>query len=126
MSLPSILNIWFKIDEPKLWAITDILVEEILLSKLDNNLDILYREQEDTDDWNLSPRMCLENIEKEIYHAGEINKADIQHPIEIYFHQWQRIILDGVHRFAKHHLLGLETIKVRKISPELAQRVKRS
>ena len=126
MSLPSILNIWFKIDEPKLWAITDIPVEEILLSELDNNLDILYREQEDTDDWNLSPRMFLENIEREIYHAGEVNKANIQYPIEIYFHQWQRIILDGVHRFAKHHLLWLETIKVRKISPAIAQSVKRS
>ena len=125
MSLPSILNIWFKIDEPKLWTI-DIPIEEILLSELDNNLDILYREQEGTDDWNLSPRMFLANIEKEMYHAGEVNKADIQYPIEVYFHQWQRIILDGVHRFAKHHLLWLKTINVRKISPEIAQRVKRS
>jgi hypothetical protein len=49
--------------------------------------------------------MCLENIEKEVYHTAEINKVDIQYPIEIYFHQGQRIILDGVHRFAKHHLL---------------------
>ena len=125
MSLPSILNIWFKIDELKLWAITDIPVEEISLSDLDNNLDICYREQEDTDDRNLSPRMFLENIEKEIYHAGEVNKADIQYPIELYFHQEQRIVLDGVHRFAKHHLHWLKTIKVRKISPEIAQSVKR-
>ena len=48
--------------------------------------------------------MFLENIEKEIYHAGEVNKADIQYPIELYFHQEQLIVLDGLHIFAKHHL----------------------
>jgi len=124
MSLPNILNLGFKIDEPKLWAM-DIPVEEISISDIEHNLDIPYLEQEGTDDWNLSPRMLIENFDKEILHAKKVNEADLQYPIELYFNENKWIIIDGVHRFVKHIRLGLETIKVRKISPELAQSAKR-
>ena len=63
MPLPEILNIGFKTDEAKLWAI-DIPVEEIDISEIDHNLDIPYLEQEGTDDWNLTPRMLIENFDK--------------------------------------------------------------
>ncbi|KKQ89885.1 MAG: hypothetical protein UT11_C0017G0013 [Berkelbacteria bacterium GW2011_GWA2_38_9] len=39
MPLPDILNIGFKIDEPKLWAVK-LSVEEILVAELEHNLDI--------------------------------------------------------------------------------------
>lgn len=125
MPLPEIINIGFKTDEPKLWAL-DLPIEEIEISEIEYNLDICYLEQEGTDDWNLSPRMLIENFEKEISHAKQTEKADLLHPIEIYNHKGKWIILDGVHRFTKAVRLGHTTIKVRRISEEIAQITKRT
>lgn len=125
MPLPKILNIGFKADEPKLWE-TDIPIEEIDISEIDYNLDIFYLEQEGTDDWNLSPRMLIENFDKEISHAKQVEKANIEYPIEIYKHQGRWIILDGVHRFTKIVRLGHKTIKVRRVTEKIAQKTKRS
>ena len=68
MPLPDILNIGFKTDEPKLWAI-NIPTEEIPISEIEYNLDIPYSEKEGADDWNLTPRMLIGNFNKEFYHA---------------------------------------------------------
>ena len=124
MSLPEILNIGFHADEPKLWA-TDIPVEEISISEIEYNLDIPYLEQEGTTDWNLTPRMLIRDFSKEIFHAKKVTDANIQYPIEIYFHKGKWIILDGVHRFTKIVQLGHKTIKVRRVSDEVAQKTKR-
>lgn len=124
MPLPNIIDTGFKTDEPKLWAV-DIPVEEINISDIEYNLDIPYLEQEGTDDWNLTPRMLIENFSKEFFHAKKVNEVDLKYPIEIYFHKGKWIILDGVHRFAKTVRLGYKTIRVRKISKEIAQKTKR-
>jgi len=124
MPLPDILNIGFKTDEPKLWAV-NIPVEEIDISEIDYNLDIPYLEQEGTNDWNLTPRMLIENLDKEFLHAKKVNEADLKYPIEIYWHQEKWIILDGVHRFTKTVRLGYKKIKVRKVSEEIAQMTKK-
>ncbi len=120
MPLPDILNTGFKSDEQRLRDV-DIPVEEIALSDLDNNLDIAYLEQEGTDDWNLTPRMLLDSLAKEVTHAKQVEKVNFNYPINIYFHQGQWIILDGVHRYVKAHLKGARTIKVRRISEKNAQ-----
>lgn len=62
----------------------DIPVEEIAITELDYNLDVLYLESIGTDDWNLSPRMLIENFEKEIPHANKVRNAETIYPIEIY------------------------------------------
>lgn len=124
MPLPDILDTGFKTDEPKLWAV-DIPVEEIPISEIEYNLDIPYLEQEGTNDWNLTPRMLIENFDKEFFHAKIVNETDLKYPIEIYLYKGKWIILDGVHRFTKAVRLGLKTIKVRKVSPEIAQLTKR-
>lgn len=124
MPLPEILNIGFKVDEPKLWK-ANIPVEEINVSDINYNLDIFYLEQEGTDDWNLSPRMLIENFDKEISHAKRVEKANTEYPIDIYKSQGKWIILDGVHRFTKIIRLGHKTIKVRKVTEEIAKKVKK-
>jgi hypothetical protein len=124
MPLPDILNIGFKVDEPKLWAI-DIPVEEISISDIEYNLDICYLEQEGTDDWNLTPRMLIENFDREITHAKRVNEVNLKYPIDIYLHKGKWIILDGVHRFTKAVKLGRKTIKARKVSKENGVMAKR-
>ena len=124
MSLPDILDVGFKTDEPKLWAV-DIPVEEIPTSEIEHNLDIPYLEQEGTHDWNLTPRMLIENFDKEPFHAKKVNEVDLKYPIEIYLHKGKWIILDGVHRFTKAVRLGHKKIQVRKVSEEIAQITKR-
>ena len=79
MPKPAILNLGFSIDTTKLWPL-NIPVEEMKLSELENNLDIAYLEQEGTDDWNLTPRMLLENFDKEISHAKKVIDADLKLP----------------------------------------------
>ena len=124
MPLPDILNTGFKTDSAKLWTVP-IPAEEIPISEIEYNLDIPYLEQEGTDDWNLTPRMLIENFDKEFSHAKKVTEANLRHPIEIYFHKGKWIILDGVHRFTKAVRLGHKTIKVRKVSEEIAQATKR-
>lgn len=125
MTLPDILNFGLKVDEEKLWK--EILpVEEIPISDLKNNLDIPFLEQEGTDDWNLTPRMLLENFDKEKTHAAIVEGVNLEYPIELYFHHGQWIILDGVHRYVKVLRMGLNKIKVRRISQEVAHRNKRT
>jgi len=118
MALPKILDIGFKIDDHKLWEL-DIPIEEINISDIDYNLDIPYLEKMGTDDWNLSPRMLIQNFDKEKLHASRTRKVDLKYPIEIYKHQGKWIILDGVHRFTKAVLEGHKTIKVRKLTDEI-------
>jgi hypothetical protein len=125
MPLPDILNIGFKINEPQLWAM-NIPIEEIDISDIEYNLDIPYLEQVGTNDWNLSPRMLIENFKKETFHAKQVEKSDLKYPIEIYKHHDKWIILDGVHRFTKAVQLGYKTIKVRRISEENAHKAKSS
>jgi hypothetical protein len=123
MPLPEILNIGFKIDEDKLWEL-DIPVEEINISDIEYNLDIPYLEKMGTDDWNLSPRILIKNFYHEKLHANRTEKADLQYPIEIYNNQGKWIILDGVHRFTKAVRLGYKTVKVRKITEDILQKLK--
>ncbi len=123
-TIPDSINTQFKIEEEKLRAM-EIPVETIDITELANNLDIPYLEQLWTDDWNLSPRMLIENFDKETHHAGVVQKADLQYPIEIYFFKWQWIIIDGVHRFTKAMMQWDTTIKVRRISDEVVNQVKK-
>ena len=122
--LPEIINTGFKTDEPKLWEI-DIPVEEIPISEIEYNLDIPYLEQEGTHDWNLTPRMLIENFNKETTHSERVDCVDLDFPIHLYLHNEKWIILDGVHRFTKAVKLGHNEIQVKRVSYEIAQLTKR-
>lgn len=118
MGKPKEIDIGFKIDESRIWEL-DVPVEEIPISELGNNLDIPYLEKEGTNDWNLSINELMKNFDKEKTHAKKVKQADLNYPIEIYFHKGQWILLDGVHRLAKAVLEGQGEIKVRRITKEM-------
>ncbi len=120
---PEEIDVGFKVNYKKLWDL-DISVEEIDISKLEANLDFPYLEQEGTDDWNLTPRMLIDNFAKEISHAKKVEKTDLDYPIEIYFHNDNWIILDGIHRYVKALMRGDKTIKVRRVSKEMLNKVR--
>ena len=116
-SKPKVIDLGFDISEPKLWQLS-IPAEVMSLKVLENNLDIPYLEKEGTDDWNMTPRMLIENYTQEMAHAGKTEKSDLSYPIHIYFNKNQWIILDGVHRYVKTIRNGAKTIEVKKVSPE--------
>lgn len=124
MTKPKEIDIGFEIDYRKLWEL-DIPTEEIDISDLKCNMDFPYLEQEGTDDWNLTPRMLIRDFDKEISHATRIEETDLSYPIEIYFHNGNWIILDGVHRYTKSLKNGFKTMKVRKVSQDQLNTVKR-
>lgn len=118
-TIPKVLDTGFKIDESKLWM-ENLPTEEIAISEIEYNLDIPYLEKEGTDDWNLSPRELIENFALENCHAHRVDESDLSFPIHIYFHKNKWIIIDGVHRFTKAVKLGLKTIRVKKVSRDIA------
>lgn len=123
--IPYEIDLWFRINEEVLWAI-DRSVEELPFHILKHNLDIPYFESIGTDDWNLTPRMLIDNFDKEMPHATTVNNADISFPIEIYYFRDQWIILDGVHRFTKLSMNKAATIKVRKVTDEIMPLIKKT
>ena len=122
MKKPEIIDTGFKIPEPMLWAL-DLPVEEIPISEIANNLEIPYLESEGTDDWNLCVRELVENFDREPHHAKQTMTADLAFPIELYCHNGQWIILDGVHRLTKAVREGRDTIRVRRIPESSIQEI---
>lgn len=119
-TIPSEINKGFSINEKLLWAL-DIPVTEMTFKELSHNLDIAYLDREGTDDWNLTPRQLLAEIQHEKTHAKRVFDAKIDYPLDIYRHKGKWIILDGVHRFTLIAKLGLTTVRVRKVSRAMAR-----
>jgi len=124
MKKPEIIDIGFKIPEEKLWA-ADVISEKILISEIDYNLDIPYLEKEGTDDWNLSIRELVNDLDSQPYHAKGIRMADVSYPIELYYFKDKWIILDGVHRLASLVFSGKTEVRVRRFSLEDIEKILR-
>lgn len=118
MAKPKPIQFNFEIPAEKLWKLR-IPVDEMLISDLEHNLDIAYLEKEGTDDWNLTLRELIQDLNKYLSHLQKIKDADMQYPIEVYFFDGSWKILDGVHRFCKAVIEKQKTIKVRKVTDEM-------
>jgi hypothetical protein len=121
---PKEIDLGFDFDETLLYDL-NLPVEEIPISNLLSNADILYLEKENTDDWNLSPAELIKNFNKENSHSKRVLKADANYPVCIYNFKNQWIILDGVHRFTKALMNHDKTIKVKKIDDEILEKIKK-
>ena len=69
--------------------------------------------------------MLINNFETECHHAKKVKEVDAKYPIEIYLFKGKWIILDGVHRYTKLVMSGEKTIRVRRVSQEIAEKTKR-
>jgi len=115
MKKPTNIDLGFKINFDKLWAL-DLPVESVDIQYLSYNFDIPYLEEEGTDDWNLSINLLLDNLENETTHAHKMQASSLDYPIDIYNFHGNWIILDGVHRLAKAIYEKRGTINVRRVS----------
>ena len=104
----------FNWSEEKVWRI-DVSVEEMSIKQLEWHFDIPFL-WENGEVYNLTSR---EVIEKPNAHKAEYDrtmKADLSYPIDIMENKGRWLILDGLHRLMKASILGMQTVKVRKIS----------
>jgi len=123
MEKPKEIEFGFEFDYKKIWELK-IPVEEMDIDELKWNLDVPYLDKIGTDDWNLTPRELIANLERESLHFDALKKADLAYPIAIYYHAGKWKILDGIHRFCKAILNGAKTIKVKKVTEKMISYIK--
>lgn len=63
--------------------------------------------------FDISPMAVIRDPAASPYQTGRIAQTDICHPLDFLLYGGHSWILDGVHRLAKHHILGSETIMAR-------------
>jgi hypothetical protein len=63
--------------------------------------------------FNLSPNEVIQDPSISPYQAERISVADISFPLDFLMYQRRTWVLDGVHRLAKHKLIGNSVFEVR-------------
>lgn len=106
----------------KVWAL-DLPVETMPIAELAWHFDTPFWDSEGTDEYNLRPRDVLAHPEKEPTHFSKIQNADLVYPIDIMENKGRWRILDGLHRLAKAHMLGITEVQVRKVPREMIPRI---
>lgn len=102
--------------EEKVWAL-DLPIEEMSLTNLEWHFDVPF--------WflpggyyDLKPREVIENPKKHLLEYGRTMASDLTYPLDIMDWKGRWLLLDGLHRLVKAHILGWKTIKVRKVPKE--------
>lgn len=115
MKIPQIIKdvgFDFHWSEEKVWML-DVPVEEISIDELIWHFDIPFWGH-----YKLKARDVINNPSKYEEEYKRIMNSDLQYPLDIMFWKERWLLLDGLHRLAKASVLGLKTIKVRKIPQE--------
>ncbi|MFO6425498.1 hypothetical protein [Motilimonas sp. KMU-193] len=73
--------------------------------------------------FDISPNQVLANMYLYPHQKERVEKADIQYPIDFIFENGTYYILDGLHRLARHKLLGNRTVKVRRHKLEIRTKI---
>ncbi len=114
----------FHWDNKKLWSL-DIPIEDIDVSELEWHLDTPFWSSEGGH-YNLLPRLVLEDIELYPEHKDRVLNADIRYPIDIMENpKGELVILDGMHRLLRLMNEGHKKVKVRKISRDHIDKIKK-
>jgi len=113
----------FHWDEEKVWAL-DVSVEEMHILELEWHFDIPF--------WNrpngyydLTPNEVINNPNEYQDEFKRTMNADLKHPLDIMFWKNNWLLLDGLHRLVKAKQLGMDKIKVRKISKDYIPLIKK-
>lgn len=103
----------FSWSEEKVWAL-DVPVEEMNIIELTWHFDIPFLWENGV--YNLTSREVIEHPDEHKEEYDRTMKADPSFPIDIMENKGRWLILDGLHRLMKASILGMQTVKVRKIS----------
>jgi hypothetical protein len=111
----------------KLFKLTrDLPVQKMTLKSLIHNLDNEYWSSNEgvadfrDQNFHLSPKEVLKHPKKYKYHAKKIERANLSYPIMIIDGD---DVLDGLHRLAKAHKKGRETISSIHVPKKMLKKV---
>ena len=114
---PAIISdYWYSIDwdVEELWRL-DLPAVGMPLAALAWHLDVPVWPDEGRRPYSVTPRQVLENPEENPTEFGRVNAASLAFPLEVFRNRDRLMILDGVHRLAKAHSLGLKEVMVRHV-----------
>jgi hypothetical protein len=65
--------------------------------------------------YDLSPEEVVKNPKKHAKEFARIMQSDLKYPLDIMKNKGRWLMLDGLHRLVKAHVLGMHIVRVRKI-----------
>lgn len=102
----------FSWDTEKVWQLDEPTVI-VPIDTLLWHFHMPFWNSEWTDEYNLTVFDTFLNPQREIYHWDAILSANIEYPLDIMPNKWRLLLLDGLHRLAKHYLMWKREIPVR-------------
>lgn len=106
----------FHWSEEKVWKL-NVSVEEMPISELEWHFDVPFWFTENGY-YDLKPREVIENPEKWKEEYDRTMNSNLDYPLDIMHWKNRWLLLDGLHRLVKAKILGLKSVKVRKIPKE--------
>lgn len=99
-------------DERKIWNI------ELPISEMDTDnflwhLDIPYWTSDDGKEFVITARDLIKKTPNSTKEQNRVVRADLNFPIDVIHYRGRWVILDGVHRFIKSYIQGVEKVSVR-------------
>ena len=105
----------------KLWKL-DVPTQEIPLTQIERHLTINYWATPG-EHHNLSPKDVLDHPEEHGHEYTRIQATNFDYPIDVCMWEGKLMLLDGLHRLAKAHLMQMSSMKVRMVPLELLQSI---
>ena len=112
--LPSIIKeVWYSIDwdVEEIWEL-DLPVENVEIGRLRWHFDVPVWPDEHGP-YGATPFQVIADPIRFARDFARIENADTSFPIDLFLNQGRLMVLDGIHRLAKLHLAGAETVRVR-------------
>jgi hypothetical protein len=64
--------------------------------------------------FDVTPMQVIENPSKAPHQTNRIKNADTKYPLDFFIQNGEHLILDGIHRLAKHYLQADKIIRIRR------------
>lgn len=104
-------------EEEKIWALK-LPVIDLDINDLVWHFDAPWWPDDNGERWMVTPWDVIRQIEGTLNEQSNIEKVDLNFPIEVLAHRDRLLILDGVHRLVKAYKHGDKKIKARIIPRE--------
>jgi hypothetical protein len=104
-------------EEEKIWALK-LSVIDLDINDLVWHFDAPWWPDDNGERWMVTPWDVIRQIEGTLNEQSNIEKVDLNFPIEVLAHRDRLLILDGVHRLVKAYKHGDKKIKARIIPRE--------